>query len=72
MQKSAMRMRFFQSVNSGKVINMKPEYTEGPEAFDNFERFAKQILQAPKPKQKAKKKRPKQAALKSRPKRDKG
>jgi len=26
------------------------EYKEGPEAFENFERFAKQILQAPKPK----------------------
>lgn len=49
----------------------QPEYTEGPEAFANFERFAKQILQSPKPK-KAKKKRPKKAALKSKPKPDKG
>jgi hypothetical protein len=49
----------------------KPEYTEGPEAFENFERFAKQILQAPKPK-KANKKRPKKAAPKSKPKSDKG
>jgi hypothetical protein len=31
------------------------EYVEGPEAFANFERFAKEILQAPKPKGKMKK-----------------
>jgi hypothetical protein len=49
----------------------EPEYTEGPEAFANFERFAKQILQSPKPKRKAKKKRPKKAAPKSKPKPDK-
>ena len=36
------------------------QYIEGPEAFANFERFAKAILQAPKPKIKAKK-RPKAA-----------
>jgi hypothetical protein len=47
----------------------QPEYTEGPEAFANFERFAKQILQAPKPKRKTKK-RPKKAAPKSKPKSD--
>jgi hypothetical protein len=34
---------------------MKPEYIEGPEAFTNFERFAKVILRAPKSKIKAKK-----------------
>jgi|HubBroStandDraft_6_1064221.scaffolds.fasta_scaffold4708469_1 hypothetical protein len=50
---------------------MKPEYHEGPEAFANFERLAKQILQSPKPK-KAKKKRPKKAARKSKPKLDRG
>jgi hypothetical protein len=38
----------------------KREYVEGPEAFANFERFAKAVLQAPKPKIKAKK-RPKSA-----------
>jgi len=31
------------------------EYTEGPEALKNFERFATAILQAPKPKGKNKK-----------------
>jgi len=31
------------------------EYTEGPEALANFEQFARAILQAPKPKGKAKK-----------------
>jgi len=30
-------------------------YTEGPEALENFERLATAILQAPKPKGKAKK-----------------
>ena len=30
------------------------EYTEGPEAFENFERFATAVLQAPKPTPKAK------------------
>jgi hypothetical protein len=50
----------------------QPEYTEGQEAFTNFERLAKQILQAPKPKQKAKKKRPKKTAPKSRRKPDRG
>lgn len=39
---------------------VKPEYIEGPEAFANFEQFATAILQAPKPKIKAKK-RPKAA-----------
>jgi hypothetical protein len=29
------------------------EYTEGPEAFENFERFATAVLQAPKPTPKA-------------------
>ena len=43
------------------------EYTEGPEALANFERFATAILQAPKPKIKAKK-RPK-AATSRKPKR---
>ncbi len=33
----------------------RTEYIEGPEAFANFERFATAILQAPKPKIKAKK-----------------
>jgi hypothetical protein len=32
------------------------EYIEGPEAFENFERFATAILQAPKPRIKAKQK----------------
>jgi hypothetical protein len=36
------------------------EYIEGPEALKNFERFATAILQAPKPKIKAKQ-RPKAA-----------
>lgn len=36
-------------------VMKQPEYTEGPEAFANFERFATAILQAPKPKIKAKK-----------------
>ena len=35
---------------------MKTEYIEGREAFANFERFATAILQAPKPKIKAKQK----------------
>jgi hypothetical protein len=33
----------------------QPEYTEGPEALENFEQFARAILQAPKPKLKGKK-----------------
>ena len=33
-----------------------PEYVEGPEALENFERFATAILQAPRPKLKDKKK----------------
>jgi hypothetical protein len=33
----------------------KLEYTEGPEALENFEQLARAILQAPKPKIKAKK-----------------
>jgi hypothetical protein len=37
-------------------MKLRPEYTEGPEAFANFERFATAILQAPKPKIKAKQK----------------
>lgn len=37
----------------------QPEYTEGPQALENFERFATAILQAP---AKKKKKRPKKAA----------
>jgi hypothetical protein len=32
------------------------EYVEGPEALENFERFATAILQAPKPQGKPKKK----------------
>jgi hypothetical protein len=36
------------------------EYIEGPEAFANFEQFARTVLQAAKPKIKAKK-RPKTA-----------
>jgi hypothetical protein len=43
------------------------EYTEGPEALENFEKLATAILQAPV----AKKKRPKKAALESKPKPDK-
>ncbi len=39
----------------------EPEYTEGPEALENFERLAVAILQAPKPKLKGKKKQPKPA-----------
>ncbi len=39
------------------VVHMatKPEYIEGPEALENFERFGRAILQAPKPKGKTKK-----------------
>jgi hypothetical protein len=33
----------------------EPEYIEGSEALENFERFGRAILQAPKPKIKAKK-----------------
>jgi hypothetical protein len=47
------------------------EYVEGPEAFANFERFAKLALQAPKPKIKAKK-RPKAAAPRKSKNDDKG
>ena len=36
-------------------IMKEREYTEGPEALENFEQFATAILQAPKPKIKAKK-----------------
>jgi len=43
------------------------EYIEGPEALQNFERFATAILQAPT----KKKKRPKKAAQESKPKPDK-
>jgi hypothetical protein len=43
------------------------EYTEGPEALENFEKLATAILQAPL----AKKKRPRKAAVKSKPKPDK-
>jgi hypothetical protein len=32
------------------------QYIEGPEALENFEQFARAILQAPKSKEKAKKK----------------
>jgi len=34
---------------------MKTEYIEGPKALENFEEFGRAILQAPKPKIKAKK-----------------
>lgn len=37
----------------------QPEYTEGPEALENFKNLATAILQAP---DKKKKKRPKKAA----------
>ncbi len=40
------------------------EYIEGPEAFENFERFATAILQAPA----KKKKRPKKTASGKKPK----
>lgn len=50
---------------------MKPEYVEGPEAFANFERFTKAVLQSPKPRIKAKK-RPKKDAPKSKQKSDRG
>lgn len=43
------------------------EYIEGPEALENFKRFATAILQAPT----KKKKRPKKAAVESKPKLDK-
>jgi hypothetical protein len=43
------------------------QYIEGPEAFANFERFATAILQAPKPKIKAKKRS--KAATSRKPKR---
>jgi hypothetical protein len=28
---------------------MKPEYTEGPKALENFEQLAKAVLQSPRP-----------------------
>jgi hypothetical protein len=40
------------------------EYKEGPEALENFKRFATAILQAPRPK----KKQPKKAASVKKPK----
>jgi len=46
----------------------QPEYTEGPEAQENFEKFATAILRAPI----KKKKRPKKAAPESKPKSDRG
>ncbi|MGB6386171.1 MAG: hypothetical protein WBD25_18015 [Terriglobales bacterium] len=46
------------------------EYIEGPEAFANFEQFARAILQAPKPKIKAKK-QPKTASSRKPKKADK-
>jgi hypothetical protein len=45
----------------------QPEYKEGPEALENFEKFATAILQAPV----TKKKQPKKAASESKPKSDK-
>jgi len=54
---------------NGETVKQS-EYIEGPEAFANFERFAKSALQGPKPKQKTKK-RPKKAAPKLKPKSDK-
>ncbi|HEY6768918.1 MAG TPA: hypothetical protein VI386_29540 [Candidatus Sulfotelmatobacter sp.] len=43
----------------------QPEYTEGPEALENFKRLATAILQAPAQKQK---KQPKKAASLKKPK----
>ncbi len=43
---------------------MKREYVEGPEAFENFERFATAILQAPSKKGK----QPKKTASRRKPK----
>jgi hypothetical protein len=37
---------------------MKPEYTEGPEALDNFKNLATAILQAPAKKKKKQTKKP--------------
>jgi hypothetical protein len=48
----------------------QPEYTEGPEAFQNFERFARTILQAPV--KKKKKQTKKSASRKKWKKSDKG
>jgi hypothetical protein len=36
---------------------MKAELTEGPQAFTNFEQFAKAVLRVPKPKKERTKKR---------------
>ena len=47
----------------------QPEYKEGPEALENFEKFATTILQAPRPKQKKQAKKP--ASLKKPKKADK-
>jgi len=41
------------------------EYVEGPEALQNFERFATAILQAPKPKKKKNAKQPKATSRKA-------
>ena len=52
------------SRHSLRALIMKtPEYTEGPEAAENLEQFARAILQAPKPKIKPKKRVPKDATL---------
>ena len=38
------------------LVMKEREYVEGPEALENFEQFARAILQAPKPQGKPKKK----------------
>jgi hypothetical protein len=51
-----------------KKVNMKTsEFTEGPEALENFEKLATVILQSPKPE----KERPKGAIRKTQKKSDK-
>jgi len=48
------------------LLMKQPEYTEGPEALDNFKRFAGAILQAnPKKKKQAKKPASKKTSPKS-------
>jgi hypothetical protein len=34
----------------------QPEYTEGPKAFENFERLATAVMQAPRPNKRGKQK----------------
>jgi len=44
------------AVGLDKVVCMKAEYKEGPEASENFEKLAKAVLRAGNPKKQPKKK----------------